>query len=103
MSNIGGMPVFAGFVSSSRTFKTSAFNHSAISPRDKTSESYYIRISGQSQRPKWEFGGLDGMFSEDFGGLERFSGVNGRRASLVLDQMHGEIRAEKAVMLCMSA
>ena len=35
MSNISGTPVFTGFVGSSRTFKTSAFNHSAISPEEK--------------------------------------------------------------------
>jgi hypothetical protein len=34
MSNISGTPVFTGFIGSSRTFKTSAFNHSAISPEE---------------------------------------------------------------------
>jgi hypothetical protein len=35
MSNIGGSPVFTGFLDSSTTFKTSAFNYSAISAEEK--------------------------------------------------------------------
>jgi len=48
MVDISGSTVFTGFVAPSRTFKTSAFNHSAISPGDKTSVSHYSRIPAQT-------------------------------------------------------
>jgi hypothetical protein len=95
MSNISGSPVFTGFVDSSRTFKTSAFNHSAISPRDKTSISNYIRVSRRSQRPKWGFGGSDGAFSGGFGGLRLILDENSRLVSLIRIRGMGEIGWKK--------
>ena len=95
MSNIGQTPVFARFLAVRWTFKTSAFNRSAISPEDKTSISYYIRDFRQSQHPKWGFGELGGVFSGVSGGFGRFLGKNGRAESLILDQTYGEKWAEK--------
>jgi len=47
MSDISGTPVFTGFVGSSRTFKTSAFNHSAISPEEKPASAIVAGIPSE--------------------------------------------------------
>jgi hypothetical protein len=62
MSNISGTPVFAGLVGSSRTFKTSAFNHSAISPEEKPASAIIAGISGEVNAQNGVLVGLMGCF-----------------------------------------
>ena len=101
MSNTGGTPVFAGFVGSSRTFKTSAFNHSAISAEEKPVS---VIIAGFPAKVKVQNGlldGLNGCFRAFWWVGTVFRGEWSVGIDLILDQTYGEIWVEKAVIVCM--
>ena len=51
MSNIGETLDLKGFVDSGRAFKTSAFNHSAISPEEKPASAFISGILSKVNAP----------------------------------------------------
>ena len=86
MSNISGTPVFAGFVGSSGTFKTSAFNHSAISPEEKPASA--AGIPGKVNAQNGVLVGLMGCFRAVWV-ARRFWELSGIGLSLIPGQMTG--------------